>query len=283
MERPNPNLPMLTDFLDSWSMFQNSYAAALLCGGLLSLLGVLVVGRDEVFLAAAVAQASVLGVALALTLGWENTALPSVVLSIAAALAASGRKHRGGTNREEVSAWTFLVASSVAVILLSHAPVGMKHVQSVLTSTILGANRTEVYLFAGLTLAAVGVILLSAQRLTLLILDPVMAAAVGMSVSVWTIAISASLGLVTGLAIRSTGLLFTFGCVVLPALIAKNLCRSVQPMFLAAPVVGIASVLVGLMLAHRFDLPPGQLIVAVLAIVLALAWCWKRIRQRLSV
>jgi ABC-type Mn2+/Zn2+ transport system permease subunit len=273
---------MLTEFLQSWSMFQDSYLAALFCGGLLSVLGVLVVGRDEVFLAAAVAQASVLGVALALTLGWENAAVPAVVFSVVAALATGGRNRRGGTNREEVTAWTFLIASSLAVLLLSHSPIGMKNVQSVLTSTILGASRIEVLVFAGLTAVALGVVWMNSQRLTLLIIDPVMAAAVGLSVSAWSITLSASLGLVTGLAIRSTGLLFTFGCLVLPALVAKNLCRRVQPMFLVAPVVGIVSVMLGLMLAHRFDFPPGQLVVAVLGAALAAAWLFREIRQRMT-
>lgn len=273
---------MLTDFLQSWSMFQDSYLAALLAGGLLSLLGVLVVARDEVFLAAAIAQASVLGVALALTLGWENPSVPAVALSVTAALAAGGRGRRGGTSREEITAWTFLIASSLAVLLLSRSPVGMKNVQSVLTSSLLGANQTEVLLFAGLALAAVVFVAISASRLTLLVIDPVMAAAVGLSVGAWSLALSASLGVVTGLAIRSTGLIFTFGCLVLPALIAKNLCRNVKPMFLVAPVAGVAGVLFGLMLAHRFDFPPGQLIVALFGALLLLAWAWRELRQRMT-
>ena len=109
-----------------------------------------------------------------------------------------------------------------------------------------------------------------------------MAAAVGLSVSAWSLILSASLGLITGLAIRSTGLLFTFGCLVLPALVAKNVCCRVQPMFLVAPVVGIASVLFGLMLAHRFDFPPGQLVVAVLGAALTGAWLLREIRQRMT-
>jgi len=273
---------MLTEFLQSWPMFHESYLVALLGGGLLSLLGVLVVARDEVFLAAAVAQASVLGVALALMLGWENPVVPAVAFSVVAALAAGGRSSRGGTSREEITAWTFLITSSLAVLVLSRSPVGMKNVQSVLSSSILGASRLEVATFAGLALLAAVMVALNANRLVLLVIDPVMAAAVGMSVAAWSLTLSASLGLVSGLAIRSTGLLFTFGCLVLPALVAKNLCRSVKPMFLVAPAVGVGSVLLGLLLAHNFDFPPGQLIVALLAVVLTLAWGWREIRQRLA-
>ncbi len=265
---------MLTEFLQTWPMFQDSYLAALLSGLLLSLLGVLVVGRQEIFLAAAVAQASVLGVALALTLGWSDTTLPAIGLSVLAALLAGGRgrQRRGGVSREEVTAWTFLIASSLTVIVLSRSPVGMKNVQSVLTSTVLGATRGEVLVFAALAAAAAAFVALNLQRLTLLILDPVMAAAVGLSVGVWAIAVSGALGMVTGLAIRATGLLFTFGCLVLPALIAKNLCRRVQPMFLVAPAISLFAILLGMIVALHFDYPPGQMIVAILCLLLLVTW-----------
>ena len=273
---------MLTEFIQSWSMLRDSYLAALLCGGLLSVLGVVVVGRAEVFLAAAIAQASVLGVALALAAGWQNPSVPAVALSIAASLAAGGRNRRGGLQREEMTAWTFLIASSLAVLLLSRLPLGMRSVQSILTSTILGATRTEVLLFAALTVVTLALGWLNAERLTLLIIDPVMAAAVGLNVGGWSMALSASIGLVTGLTMRSTGLLMTFGCLVLPALVAKNLCRAVKPMFVVAPIVGTTGVLAGLLFAHRFDFPPGQMIVALLCGALALAWLFREARLRLS-
>ena len=135
---------MLTEFIQSWSMFQDSYLVALLSAALLGLTGVLVVVRHEIFLAAAVAQASVLGVAVALHLGWENPAIPAVILSILAALAAGGRSQRGGLSREETAAWVFLVAASLSVLLLSSSPTGMKNVQSVLTSTPFSVQFTNV-------------------------------------------------------------------------------------------------------------------------------------------
>jgi len=237
--------------------------------------------RDEVFLAAAVAQASVLGVAVALTLGWEAPAIPAVTCSVLAAVLAGGRGRRGGGSRDELIAWTFLIAASLAVLVLSHAPVGLKSVQSVLTSTLLGASRAEVTAFAVLAAVVALAVGFAARRLTLLIIDPVMAAAVGLSVGAWSLALSGMLGLVTGLAIRSTGLIFTFGCLVLPGLAARNLCREVQPMLLVAPALAVLGVLIGLVGAHRFDFPPGQLVVVVLGLMVAASWLLRDLRQRL--
>ena len=57
---------MISDFIDSWSLFSHTYTSALLIGLSLSLMGVVVVARGNVFVAAAVSQASMLGVALSL-------------------------------------------------------------------------------------------------------------------------------------------------------------------------------------------------------------------------
>ena len=53
-------------FLASWRLFRYSYLVGWLVGLLLSLVGVIVVARDQVFIGAAVSQASTLGIALAL-------------------------------------------------------------------------------------------------------------------------------------------------------------------------------------------------------------------------
>ena len=60
---------MITEFLASWDLFGTTYIAGWLIAVLLSMLGVLVVARDQIFIDAAVSQASVLGVAVAIRAG----------------------------------------------------------------------------------------------------------------------------------------------------------------------------------------------------------------------
>lgn len=273
---------MISAFLNSWPLFQEAYLAALSCGVLLGVLGVWVVARDELFLAAAVAQASVLGLALALTFEWPSSEIPAIGLSVAVAWAAGKRVSRGGLGRDEVTAWAFLLGSSLAVLVLARSPLGMKNVQSVLSSSILGASPFEAGMFGLFAAGALAMVRIQRERFVLILLDPVMASAVGLSVGTWSMAISTTLGLASGMAIRSTGLLFTFGCLVLPALVAKNLCREVRPMFWVAPLVASSAVIIGLVLAHHFDFPPGQLVVAVLAALLVAAWVWRELRTRME-
>jgi ABC-type Mn2+/Zn2+ transport system permease subunit len=106
-----------------------------------------------------------------------------------------------------------------------------------------------------------------------------MAAAVGMRLKPWALVTSAWLGLAVGLSIRSAGMLYTFGCLVLPALVAKNLCREVRPMFVVAPLVAVCTGAVGFMLANHYDDPPAQMTVALLCLLLTIAWLIRRLRR----
>jgi ABC-type Mn2+/Zn2+ transport system permease subunit len=87
----------------------------------------------------------------------------------------------------------------------------------------------------------------------------------GVHVRLWNLGIATWLGLTLGLSLRASGMLYAFGCLVLPALAAKSLCRSVAPMFVVAPVVSLASGVAAFVLANHYDLPPAQTAVALLA------------------
>ena len=49
---------MIGRFLESWPLFHNAYLGGWLIGVLLATLGVLVVARDQIFIGAAISQAS---------------------------------------------------------------------------------------------------------------------------------------------------------------------------------------------------------------------------------
>jgi zinc transport system permease protein len=258
---------MISEFIASWELFGPSYLTALAGGVLLSLIGVLVVARDQVFLAAAVAQSSMLGVATSLMLGWANPALLAVGCSVSAALFINHRRERGGSTNQETTGWVFLLASALSILLLAKQPFSVKEVQALTASTMIGSTGGEVGLFLAfgtvLAVAAFGL----RDRLVLWLSDPVMAAAVGMRLGLWAAGLAVVLGLAAGLMLRSTGLLFTFGCLVLPALAAKNLAREIGSLFWLAPLIAGVGVLSGLILAHFYDFPPGQVIVVVLTLI----------------
>ena len=295
---------MIQQFIDSWDLFHAGYVEGWLIGLLLSMIGVIVVARDQIFVGAAVSQASTLGIALALCLAgllpvhehgpgdnmtdtWIHSdsfeSTMAVLFSVLAALVTAQSGLIRHESHEAVTGWVFLISSSLSVLIVAHSPIGLEQVHRLHSSSIIGATFVDNMVFCVLTVLTVVGVLVFHRRLLLFSLDPPMAAAVGMRTTVWGVAIALWLGLSVGLSIRSSGMLYTFGTLVLPALLAKNLCREVRPMFLVSPAIMLVTSLVGFIWANYFDYPPAQMTVALLSTLLLLAWLTKWLRRSMAV
>lgn len=291
---------MIDSFLLSWDLFRHAYLAGWLIALLLSLIGVLVVARDQIFIGAAISQASGLGIAVAVYVGTLAAGNPlagiepeqlssifAVAFSVLAAVATANRGGGGGGERrgeshEAVAGWVFLLSASLSVLLLAHSPHGLEQIQQLASSSLIGATDFDVWRLAGLVAATAALLLRFQRRVLLLVTDPVMADAVGMRTRWWSIATAAWIGVCIGLSMRISGMLYTFGLLVMPALIAKNVCREIRPMFLTSSAAGLGASVAGFILANHFDFPPAQMTVATLAAILPVAWLARRARSRLT-
>lgn len=282
---------MIGAFLDSWALFGTTYLAGWILAAWLGLAGLWVVARNQVFLGVAASQASALGVAAALwwggaglgataLLGEETRAAAfAVAAAMATALLARRNAGPGEESSEAVLGWVFLLAASAPVLLLAGSAHGLEEIRRLTFSTILGARPGDVWLLGALA-AATGVLVAALHRpLLLLALDPETAVAVGMRRRLWSASVAVLLGLAVGLSIRISGLVYTFGCLLLPALVAKNLTREVRPLLALAPAIGLAAAGAGFVLAHHGDTPPAHTTVALLCAALPVAWSVRHLRR----
>ena len=192
-------------------------------------------------------QAATLGIAVAMVLGellsgeqfvWlrSDSALSVMAMSfsVLAALLTTRRGPSAGESHEALTGWVFLGSASLAILVVAHSPHGLAEVQRLLSSSLIGATATDVWVFGIGVIGTVVALGIGHRRVLLLAMDPALAAAAGIRVTLWTFALTIWLGLVVGLSLRVSGMLYTFGCLVLPALVAKNLCREVHPLFFVA-------------------------------------------------
>jgi ABC-type Mn2+/Zn2+ transport system permease subunit len=284
----------LTLFVESWPLFGTTYLTGWLCAVLLGLCGVLVVAQRQVFHGVATAQASSLGIAFALWLGslpflaeggiedhHDLHGLPLVAGILFAITASIWTSRRfAGETPDAIGAWVFLVSSSLSVLLLAHSPHGLEEVERLMFSNLIGADGHDLVKFGGLAIATALVLAKAKRPILLTATDPATAAALGLRAGWIATGSAAWIGLAIGLAMHSAGTLYTFGSLTLPALTARHLCRSMNAMLVAAPVLGLVSAAVGFVLANAYDYPPGQFAVAVQATVLLAAWGWRRMRPR---
>ena len=279
---------MIGDFLASWSLFQTTYLAGWLLAALLALVGVWVVAREQIFLGVAISQASALGIAVAIFLGVEPSGAGAlqelsasglaVVAAVATALVSARVRREGGESPEAVIGFVFLLAASVPTLLLAGSPHGLEEIQRLSFSTLLGASEADLAVLTALALAVVGLVLRFRDELVLVAVDPEMASAVGLHPPRVRLAVAVGLGVCVGLAMRVSGLLYTFGFLVLPALIARSLGREIRPLLTTAPLVAMAAAVPGFVLAHGLDAPPAHTTVALLCLGLVGAWGVRALR-----
>jgi zinc transport system permease protein len=272
----------MSDFLASWSLFWPSYLAGWAIAALLAGIGVWVVARREVFLGAAVSQASALGIALALSLGawsgahWLEGDGASAGLAIAAAVATALVSARGGgpgrESAEGIVAWIFLLAASLPTLLLAHSAHGLEEIHRLAFSTLLGAQPGDLWLLGALLAATALGALRFRDPLLLVALDGETAAAFGVPRRRLVVGAAVWLGICVGFAMRVSGMLYAFGCLVLPALVARRLARESRPLVWLAPAIALGAALPGFVIAHVMDVPPAQMTVTLLCAALALAW-----------
>jgi ABC-type Mn2+/Zn2+ transport system permease subunit len=229
-----------------------------------------------------VSQASALGIALALSLGawsgvaWFERESVAAGLAVAAAVATALVSARGGgpgrESAEGIVAWIFLLAASLPTLLLAHSPHGLEEIHRLAFSTLLGAQPLDLALLGVLLGASVLAVRRHRDELLLLALDPETAAALGVRKQRLVIGAAVWLGICVGFAMRVSGMLYAFGCLVLPALVARRLARESRPLVWLAPALALAVALPAFVLAHVADIPPAQMTVSLLCAVLLLAW-----------
>ena len=283
---------MIEHFLDSWPLFQHAYLSGWLIGLLLALLGVLVVARDQIFIGAAVSQASMLGIAVGIWIGgaitpdphswWHSDLFHSVMgglfAVLAALLTASGDRGGGQETHEAITGWLFIVSISLSILLMAQSPIGMEEINRLSSSTIIGARQTDVWIFAVMFLATATTLFFCYRQALLLVMDPEMARAVGLRVDLWNRLIAIWLGVAVGGSVHVSGVVFGFASLVLPALVAKNVCREIRHLFLVAPAVSLGMGVVAFVLANEYDYPPGQMAAACLSFLMVFAWLFRWLR-----
>lgn len=284
---------MIEEFVRSWHLFHDTYIVGWLIVVLLAVVGVLVVARDQIFLGAAISEASTLGIAAGMWLAaagpfeeaaWmESDAFLSVLacaFSVLAALVTARGSESGAESQEALTGWVFLAAGSLSILIVAHSPHGLEEVHRLLFSSIIGASATDVRVFAALTAILAGGVLWFRRRILLVVTDPDMARALGIRTRAWNLVMYTSLGIAVGLSLRVSGLLYTFGCLVLPPLAARNVCRSALAVFVASPIIGLVTAMAAFVLANHYDQPPGQMAVALLSGAVAASAAWRRLFPR---
>lgn len=267
-------------FLQSCDLFWQTYVCALLIAALLSTLGLVVVARQQVFLGVAISQCSMLGIATGLflqthfNLEYASTHATGLLTGLAMAAAITASLTTTFLNKdplfsEGIIGWIFLTASSLAILIVAKNPFGLEEVHRVLASNLFGANDADIAILGGFLLTCLFAILRYRRRLPLYLLDREMFEVTHgqRQLRVWDFSTALFLGAVLGFCIRIGGILYCFGCLILPVLSVRLICRRFKQTLWFTPSFALGAAGLGLVLANAYDFPMGQFVVGIMGIL----------------
>jgi len=211
-------------------------------------LGRRVLARGIIFLDLAVAQLAVLGVVAAHALdlaadGWPTQLAAATAALVGAALLA-GCERRWPQIQEALIGSTFVVAASLAVLLLAGDPHGGEHLAELLTGQILWATPVQALPIAALYGILLAFMAWRGERL----------GGLGFYL-VFALAITAS--------VQVVGVYLVFASLILPALAIRR--ETPRMGLLAGWGLGALAYAAGLAASALFDWPAGPAIVVALA------------------
>jgi len=218
-------------------------------------LGMQVLSRGIVFIDLAVAQVAGVGVILADYLGWEPTGAAVQIAALSAALACAmmltWTERRWPEIQEAVIGTVFVVASSVAILLLAKNPRGGENLKELLVGQILWVNPAHLSIVALIYTAVLGLWFGLGKRLGRTGFYVLFGCAVTVSVQL-------------------VGLYLVFTTLVVPAL---STYYTQGRRHLKAYSVGVIGYAVGLLASLWLDLPSGSMIVcAIIAVGMLVAF-----------
>lgn len=260
---------------------------AMFCAAVsLSLLGIFVVARNHMMSAIAAGQSAACGAAMSMFLiglfaGNHVHGDPRIYIgAICGGLLGTALSWTASSER---AAWLFAAAGVGTMLLIAQSPYGMHDILALQHSNALLAQSLEAYLFCMLCLLVIICLCIWHRPLRLLVIDPNHAHVTGIATRKWQRLLGLSIGLLLSLAVNAFGLLYAFSCLILPCLIAAKLSPSFWPLFILSPLIAGISIIVGILIGHSQDLPPGQSASAVLAIAYPIAAGFGNLLRRYTV
>lgn len=244
--------------------------ALLLLGVAAPLCGCWVLQRRLVHLSDAMSHAVLAGVAGAALVGASLLA-GAFVAAVVMALVVAALVLRAGVAEDAAIGVAGQTLFALGLLGVALAPGETRALSHILFGNPLTVTWADVQLQAGVTAVVVTASVVLLPVLVATTFDAVHARTVGVRVDRVDTLLVVGLGLVVVLGLTTVGVLLAVSMLVLPAVAARLLTRSVRPLLLTAVGLGVAAGMVGLSVSYSLGLPTGPVVVLVAAAQVAVA------------
>ena len=259
----------------SYPFMQHALIAILFAGVAFPMMGVFIISLDLVPLRFAMMHIALLGGAIGLFLKIDPMLLGLVLCAMASiALGPLSEKMRLGIGT--LSGYFMTLTLALAFILIYKADIHVLQAFNILWGNILSLTLLDLIVVVMLSLTILGMIFLFFKEIQATLYDRQIALAVGLPEKVFYYLIIFMLGLTIAVSMRMIGALLIDALVLLPAMAATLIARSLMQAFLFSSIFGLLSGMMGLYLSFHFDLPASSTIILVASLIIAVCMIFRR-------
>ncbi|MGH4032003.1 metal ABC transporter permease [Actinomycetota bacterium Odt1-20B] len=247
---------------------QRAGAALLLAALGLPVIGVVIVGLDIMPVRFAMMHVALLGIAVGLLTGLDPMLCALVACGLAGASVAPLARTPDGLSGAMGLLMSLAIAAALLVLAVSG--VNASGAFALLWGSILSVGAADLWVVGALAVAVPALFWWRRRDLALLLYDRELALSSGVRVERLTLLLLVLVAVAVAGAIKLTGALLVDALTLLPALAARRLGSSLKSITAWAVGIGVAVNLSGFLVALKFDLPPGPVLVLTAgAVVLA--------------
>src|SRR6266513_1355578 len=249
-----------------WELMFWPCAACILLPWLLVYLGLHVVQRGIIFIDIAMAQMASLGICVGVLLVYDpesplSYALGLAVTLLGAAIFSVSAKRASQVPQAAIIGIAYVVAAAAAVLLLSRSAHGNEEIRNMLVGDITVVSATEVWKCFAVFLLVGAVHFALRKNFLLVSFAREEAYERGWRVRWWDFLFYATFGIVVTIFVRVAGVLLVFSYLIVPAVCAVVLVRSISARLLVGWIISLIGGIGGLFLSFYWDFPSGAAIV----------------------
>lgn len=255
---------MISWLTDPWAypFMQNAFLAAALVGLICGVTGTFVVLKGLAFMGDALSHAIFPGVVIAYIVGgsfliWAMIA--AVIVSLLIGLVSSHAR----LNNDTAIGVLFAGSFALGIALISTQTTYARDLTSLLTGSILGVSRRDLYLTAVVGGVVLLVVMLARRELSAIAFDRVFAESAGIHVGFYELLFLVLLSLTIVISLQTVGNILVLAMLVTPAATSRLLTIRLPSMVAISAALGCFSGLAGLYVSFHFSLSSGAAIVLV--------------------
>ncbi len=260
----------------NFPFMQHALVAILFAGIAFPLIGVFILSLNLIPLRFAMMHVALLGGAIGLFMKVDPLFL-GLLCCIFSSMALGPLSEKMKLGVGILSGYFMTLTLALAFILIYKADIHVLEAFHILWGNILSLTVLDLIIIGLISLMILTMVSLFFKEIQAILYDREIAMAVGLPEKGFYYMIIFMLGLTIAVSMRMIGALLIDAFVLLPAMAATLISRSLKQTFFFSSLVGLFSGMAGLLLSFLFDIPTSSMIILVASLIIALCFLFKRL------